>query len=442
MGTRRTTRRLLRLLPALTAAALLWGPTRLPGQDDLRDVVTLTNGQEVRGRVYERFEADEVTLLQGNQRLRVPRSRVATIDSLRERMREFFARHDRLPDNAHHRWYLADWAQRHGLVALAQLQAMDVVLHDPEHEPARALLGHRRRGKEWLWPRRDQWFTLADHEAYCADWGHPLLLESEHFVVQTNGGLRRAIDTAFDLERLYVWWFDTFGEALRLREVVSPKMPVQVWRSRREFPPWSSIVQPYFRPRVENLEQSTSYTFFEDAAAGRATRLFEVATQHLLYRTLAADPPFPTAKERLCAWAEVGLGQFVEHCFAGEPGRARAGPWRLPAHEGALVLGEHRYGLDILTHRQARQYFVTVADDTPFDQASAHLFVAYLLDPDRQPKLREGFLEFLFEALRTGKGESSSALDKLIGRKVETLEQPWRAWIEAALQKNQPRSGG
>ena len=42
------------------AAALL-----LPAQDDLRDVVNLTNGQVVRGRVYERFDPTELVVLQG-----------------------------------------------------------------------------------------------------------------------------------------------------------------------------------------------------------------------------------------------------------------------------------------------------------------------------------------------------------------------------------------
>ena len=417
----------------------------LCAQDDLRDVVTLHHGQQVRGRIYEAFEPDEVTLLQGRQRVRVDRSQIASIQSIRDEAREFFARHDRLQGNDRYRWWLAEWAESRGLHALARLQAMDVVLHEPDHEAARAMLGHRRRGKNWLWPRKDQWFTLAEYEAYCAEWGHAFVLEGEHFVVQTNGSLRAAIGTVFDLERLYVWWFDTFGKPLHLREVVDPKMLVQVWRDREHFPAWSSIVQPYFKPRVDvagTTEQSTSYTFFENNSAPRATRLFEVAVQHLLYRTVADDPPFPTQKERLCAWGEVGLGQYVDRLFQGPPGHAEPQPWRMTLEEGRLVLAERSYGLEILTHRQARQFFVTVADNTPLDWASAHLFVAYLMDKDRQPALRDAFLQFLFEALRIGKGESSSAFDKELGRKVETLEQPWRHWIEGEVQKLLARPGG
>lgn len=73
----------------------------------------------------------------------------------------------------------------------------------------------------------------------------------------------------------------------------------------------------------------------------------------------------------------------------------------------------------------------------PLDWASAHLFVAYLVDEDRSTALREAFLQFLTMALRDGKGESSSGFDRLLGRKVETLEAPWRQWIEAGIQKAQ-----
>src|SRR5262245_9996766 len=106
----------------------------LRAQDDLRDVVTLHHGQQIRGRMYEAFEPDEVTLLQGRQRVRVERSQIASIHSIRDDAREFFARHDRLQGNDRYRWWLAEWAENRGLHALARLQAMDVVLHEPDHE--------------------------------------------------------------------------------------------------------------------------------------------------------------------------------------------------------------------------------------------------------------------------------------------------------------------
>jgi hypothetical protein len=402
----------------------------LEAQDDLRDVITLTNGQVLRGRVHERFEPAELVVMQGGKRVRVPMAKVASLDTVRDRMDEFFRRYEALPDNLRYEWYLIEWAEQRELVALARLLATDLVLRDPEHEAAHALLGHRRRGKEWLWPMDEQWLSLADVDSYHADWGHPWVIDGEHFTVRTNGGLRRAVDAALDLERLYVWWFNAFGVPLRLHEVTGAKMPVRIWADKGSFSAWSSTRQPYFRPRVENpSEQSASFTFFEDATAPRPTRLFEVATQHLLYRTLAEDPAMATPKERLCGWGEVGLGQYVERCFEGPAGRVQPRAWQVPIEAGEVLLLQRSYGPENLIHRSSRQYYITVADNTAWEWAAAHLFVAYLLDADRRPDLRLAFLQYLVESLRGGKGDSSSSLDRLLGRKVETLEVPWREWV-------------
>jgi hypothetical protein len=411
------------------AAALL-----LPAQDDLRDVVNLTNGQVVRGRVYERFDPTELVVLQGGKRVRVPMAKVASLDTVRDRATQLFRRWDALPDNQRYQWYLIEWAQQQELTNLARLLAMDLVLRDPIHEAAHTLLGHRLRGNEWLWPLDGQWVTLADIEAFHADWGHPWVLEGEHFTVRSNGGLRRTVDAALDLERLYVWWFTMFGESLRLHEVVANKMPVHIWAERSAFSAWSSTRQPYFRPRVETpAEASTSFTFFDTLTTPRATRLFEVATQHLLYRTLAEDPAMSSAKERYCGWGEVGFGQFVEQQLTGPAGRAQPQAWQMPIEAGETLVAQRSFGLENLIHRSSRQYYITVADNTAWEWAAAHLFVAYLLDADRRPDLRKAFLQYLVEALRGAKGDSSSSLDRLLGRKVETLEAPWRLWVSEEL---------
>lgn len=419
--------------PHLGALCLMALATLLPAQADMRDVVRLTNGQEIQGRVYERHEQDQVLILQGNKRVRVPQARVAEMVTVRDHMRDFFERRDRLPDNPRYRWILVEWALSRGLTSLAHLQAIDVVLHDGDHEQARALLGHRKFGNQWRWPRKDQWFTLEALEESTANWGRALELEGETFLVRTTAGMRRAVDTVFDLERLYVWWMDSFGGILMLREVVSQKLPVHIWSDHSSFPAWTSFEAPYFRPRSGDATtawtESASYTWFAPESQ-RAVRLFEVATHHLIYRTLGEDSVVGTVKDRIAPWAEVGLGQYVDRRFSGPPGRATVGPWQIRAEEATLVQTERSYGLEILTHRPAKAYFVTVASNTALDWASAHLFVAFLMDEDVRPRLRDGFFDYLYEAHRRAKSASSTALDRALGRQVGTLEAPWRKWIE------------
>ena len=57
------------------------------------------------------------------------------------------------------------------------------------------------------------------------------------------------------------------------------------------------------------------------------------------------------------------------------------------------------------------------------------MFVAWLLAKDNQPATRGPFLQFVRQALGERKGDSSSLFDKVMGRRVEELDEPWREWL-------------
>lgn len=69
-----------------------------PGDaDDRRDVVhAKAIAQPIRGRVVTPFDPDELLILQGVKRVRVERDRVELVDTVNDRLTEFFARRDRL----------------------------------------------------------------------------------------------------------------------------------------------------------------------------------------------------------------------------------------------------------------------------------------------------------------------------------------------------------
>ena len=50
--------------------------------DDQRDVVITTSGKTLHGRVSQRFDPKEITLLQGGKRVRIPAKRVKTITTV------------------------------------------------------------------------------------------------------------------------------------------------------------------------------------------------------------------------------------------------------------------------------------------------------------------------------------------------------------------------
>src|SRR5690606_11859832 len=117
-----------------------------------------------------------------------------------------------------------------------------------------------------------------------------------------------------DLEHLYVFFFDTYGDELGLHESIGLPMQLHAWNDETRFPAWASIARiPYFVP---NPHADTGYTFWSGTDP-RPVDLFTVGTQMLLYRCLAkgADPGGP--QERFCATAEIGLGRYLQSRFRG-----------------------------------------------------------------------------------------------------------------------------
>lgn len=84
-------------LALLAAAVLVEG---VLAQDDLRDRVTRKGGAVLRCRVFARYGEDAVTVQIGRHREQVPRADVVAMDTVRDRVREFFRLLARLPDNA------------------------------------------------------------------------------------------------------------------------------------------------------------------------------------------------------------------------------------------------------------------------------------------------------------------------------------------------------
>lgn len=163
----RTPQPLLACSGFLVAIACLSG---VRAQDDLRDVVTLENGATLRGRVLSRYEPGVVKILVGRRRHEVPRADVVAMDTVRDRVREYFALLDRLPGNLRHRWFMAQWAADRGLHDLARLTALDIVLRDPDHEEAPCSRARSRsRTTAWVWSGWRSGRATGDSAVWCGE---------------------------------------------------------------------------------------------------------------------------------------------------------------------------------------------------------------------------------------------------------------------------------
>jgi len=132
------------VLPFLIAASTAGAAF---AQDDLRDKLTRHDGKILTGRVHTPFAKDELVLLQGGKRVRVPRAEIASTDLLADRIREFGERRVRQKDSPKAQWFLVEWARSRELPGLARAQAMLLALDDDGHEQAHEFLGHKKSGK-------------------------------------------------------------------------------------------------------------------------------------------------------------------------------------------------------------------------------------------------------------------------------------------------------
>lgn len=409
--------------PICRPLALLALAGVVPAQDDLRDVVQLKSGKEIRGRLKQPFAADELLIVQGGKRVRVPRVQVQETQLVSTAIRDFLQRRERMRDNPRAQWILVEWAQSKELVALARLQAMQMAWQSDD-ERAHEFLGHRRRNDEWQWPHDGRWYGRDHLLAQVVK--SPITLEGERFRLRCDGDLGPNIAALFDLERLAVWWYDTFGAALGLEEVLEP-VNVVAHRDATGFQKWGFRPMPYFVPAPHGDE---ARTFYAGPDPVRPRQLFFVGSHAFLYRTLIGDVDLRNDRDRVCPWLEVGLSMLAEQTFGGDPGHAAPGAPRMQDMQALQALARD-YRLTHLLHLPMYGGFYLMDDTaTAIHWSAAAMFVQFLLREDNSPPTRAAFLAYVRAALGERKGDSSSLFDEQLGRRVEDFEQPFRTWLE------------
>jgi len=427
-----------------------------------RDRVFLKNGKEERGVVIESCHPDRILLLRhGNRREEIRRGDIRRIDLLRDRLAAFVrVRRQGLSIEAE--WGLVEDAKRAGLEHMARLQAYHVLLRDPEHRSAHEFLGHERASSGWRWAIDGKPVTRDAFEDLSADWNHRLVLESEHFLVETNCGLRRGLDVLFDLEGLYVWWMENLGPALRAAEDVddpeAERITFLVHTSRADpsFLQRTSEEDAYYDPSQNSDAASGSFNVartYYATGGERPELLFELGTEALLFSTLVLGRTRDEADDkirRLSHWADIGLGCWVARHCGGSPGYPEIRPpfrreFLLDPETARMSLeriaAPHHLlrGWSELANLVDLPYLELVGRDpnTLRARARACSFVSFLLEaqpaagPDEKTlhSGRDALWTYFREVYCTQKAYSSSAFDDgLVGAKVESLEGAWKAW--------------
>jgi len=420
-------------------------------REDDRDTVTLRDGRTLEGRVVSRHGA-ELTLDQSGKLERLPIAEVGELDLVTDRLRVFLDRRRPGSDVAE-AWALVGLARSYRLDEMARLQALHVLTLDPEHEAAHELLGHRRRGSKWRWELDGDSLTKEDFDEEITESRARWELRSEHWVLLSDVGLRRALDCLFDLERAYVDWHAEFGTALEPNEVLD-FMFFEVYADADDMPKESSSAVPYYDPglllNASSAVWNIAYTYYVEGAQ-RAEQLLQLATQQLIVTTLLEDASRGSYGANLwyrdAAWAEVGLGHWFGTRYGGPAGYAKLGPHVVDPELAQRALQRARKGplskvRDEVTNLVGLTYgrFHELTDERELYWAKVATFMAFMLEPDRRVEhrgeqgntTREAVMSYLRTVYGTPAGHSSSTLDEALGGfEVEVLQDPWREWLES-----------
>lgn len=445
---------------ALTSIAAVAPPAAAAGEDDLRDSVLLENGKTLRGRVLERYGEEHVILYQGNKRKKLPVEDVVSLTTVRDKLRSFLAEHvEGL--TVEEEWGLVQTALDLELPRMADLQAWRVLVFDPQHDGAHEHLGHVRRRGAWRWPIDRKQLKREDWEETIQDWNDRLVLESEHYLVETNTSLHQAVNCLFDLELVYLEWMDRFGEELRAGEEVlrdEDRMVVHVFRDRQDKgykDYYNKKREPHYDPSTQvRTSKGFSNLAFVHYNMGRGSRpvgFFDVAIQQLMYSTLVLSrqsgylPHDVTTRDG--HWVELGFGYWFGRQFGGSPGYARhleftaepktARLANVRMTRGPLSSRPVRKEVKNLIGLELRHYYTIDKDNTSeIYRAKARNFFRFLIETDppviHRNKVvgsgRAGLVRYLREVYVKPTSHSSSSFDDSLGGKAELLYDPWVKW--------------
>jgi hypothetical protein len=119
----------------------------------LGDVLEFANGGRVEGRLVDSPDGPRTSVvieLAAGGTLVIPRSQVVRVDSTSDAEAEYAELARATADTVDAHWKLAEWCREQKLRALAQKHLTRILELEPNHEPARALLGFRRNDGQWM----------------------------------------------------------------------------------------------------------------------------------------------------------------------------------------------------------------------------------------------------------------------------------------------------
>lgn len=357
----------------------------------------------------------------------------------------------------------------------------EVLFHDPDHALARNLRGYRRDGEEWttqfavemktkgkVWheefgwlpakhverytagerPYQGRWISAAKEETLRSDFKRPWVVESEHFLIQTNHSLQQGAHLAASVETFHQYFMREFAAFFQTPQqmdklfhdgtggrTITP-YNIDHFRLRSEFVerlinrcPSAALINGIYMP----LDRKAYFFHNPETPDDESldTLYHEVTHQLLCESTLK---PIPVGIDR-DFWVIEGLACYFESFRVGE--------------DGSIAVG----GIHHPRIQAARDQVVTTQDQEPlarftlygqldfqmpelailqkrYAQATglAHFFMNY-----KEGLYRDEFIAYLSQTYspveRIRAGKLTRTLEQILGVPYATLDTQYAAYM-------------
>ena len=393
-------------------------PVATLGADPSSDRVELVGGTTHGGRVL--YEDDEVVILKQDEHVRTfVRDKVRRVDTRETRLGEVLDRMASLEDHEFPELIeLGHRAHELGLPGEGELVFLRILLTDPFNEEARHALGHKRVGKAWRVPYKDDWLPLSKVRKLREEWNDGWVFETAHYVLHTNTDLETAVNTALDLEIAYRAFYEVLGQPLGLHQVEG-KLAAHVHADVESL--------PLLKEGVSGIFDAASNTLIVDASwkMDRGLLIHE-ATHQLIHNT---HEGMRKGAYEVPLWLNEGLAEFMQVGLAVKP-RTYRFDWGeySERHVRAQLVARKLPTLEELLNFRTADF---VSNRKRLSYALAYNLVDFCMNADsglRQDEL----MNYLAESYKT-KVESEDFLT-MVAKDPEGFRTEWAVYIEEFMQ--------
>jgi hypothetical protein len=352
----------------------------------------------------------------------------------------------------------------------------EVALHDPDHAPARKILGFVRSGDEWMSPfeasmlrakkrwhdqfgwlpydhveryvageryYRNRWISAAKEAELRRDFSNAWEVRTEHYLVRTNHSLEQGVELAKKLENFHGVFFHLmagfFNTPEQMRQLfagqngtTSPPRPnvVHFYRTRDEYMQAlrKETNQPVEITRGMYFPRNGIAFFFYDPDAEADSTLYHEATHQLLS---GSRPQTGEIGIRSDFWIIEGIACYMESFHRHGESFSVGDPEhdRIRAAQAHLLNEQYYVPIREFT-RMGMQAFQTAQEIRKnYSQAAAlaHFFLHY-----ENGLYRDALIEYLSQIYTPVKAtrESPESLEDLTGVEAEELDGQYREYIK------------